>query len=198
VTAVDTARYPLGGPGDVPLDDPTLVERAREGDLAAFETLVARYQRRIYQLALRMTADRAAAEDITQDVFLTAWRQLPAIREGAAFGGWLYKIATNRCLTVLARRRPTEELDEHLPARNPAPNPETDPQRATERAAVLAALTGALQRLTPEQRAVWLLREAHDKSYEEIAQVVDATPQAVRGRLARARGQLAELMSEWR
>lgn len=196
MTAADTVRPPIEGE-PVPLDDPTLVERAREGDLAAFETLVVRYQRRIYQLALRMTADRAAAEDITQDVFLTAWRQLPGIREGAAFGGWLYKIATNRCLTVLGRRRPTEELDELLPAGNPQ-TAETDPQRATERAAVLAALTGALQQLTPEQRAVWLLREAHDKSYEEIAEVVDATPQAVRGRLARARAQLAELMSEWR
>jgi RNA polymerase sigma-70 factor (ECF subfamily) len=198
VTAADTVRHPVEGADPVPLDDPTLVERAREGDLAAFEALVVRYQRRIYQLALRMTADRAAAEDITQDVFLAAWRQLPGIREGAAFGGWLYKIATNRCLTVLGRRRPTEELDEELPAPVPGTDRDADPQRAAERAAVLAALTGALQQLTPEQRAAWLLREAHDKSYEEIAEVVDATPQAVRGRLARARAQLAELMSEWR
>jgi RNA polymerase sigma-70 factor (ECF subfamily) len=186
----------LAGPAPTGvLDDATLVVRAREGDLAAFEALVARYQRRIYQLALRMTANSGDAEDITQEVFLIAWRRLPEVEQAAAFSGWLYRTATNRCLNLLRRRKPLGELDEESMATS---TPSADPQRAAQASAQVAALTEALQRITPEQRAVWLLREAHDRSYEEIARIVGTSPQAVRGRLARARAQLAELMSSWR
>ena len=187
----------------VVIDDATLVVRAREGDLTAFEALVNRYQRRIYQLALRMTRNPADAEDIVQEVFLTAWRRLPEIQQDAAFSGWLYTSATNRCLNLLRRRRPTAELEEDdSPSDSSSGSstwatPTQDPQGAAQVAAQLAALTEALDQLTPEQRAVWLLREAHGRSYDEIAQIIDTTPQAVRGRLSRARTQLAELMSPW-
>jgi RNA polymerase sigma-70 factor (ECF subfamily) len=177
------------------IDDATLVVRARDGDLAAFEALVHRYQKRIYQLALRMTRNSGDAEDIAQEVFLTAWRRLPEIQRDAAFSGWLYTTATNRCLNLLRKRRPTTELDDDSPPR--AASPTQDPQRATQTNAQLAALADALGQLTPEQRAVWLLREAHGRSYDEIARTIDTTPDAVRGRLSRARVQLAELMSPW-
>lgn len=176
------------------IDDITLVVRAREGDLASFEALLRRYQRGIYQLALRMTAHSGDAEDITQEVFLAAWRCLPEIQQDAAFSGWLYRTATNRCLSLLRRRRPLEPLEDDAPMPAPA---STDPQRAAQTSAQLADLAQALRQLTDEQRAVWLLREVHGRSYDEIAEVLDATPQAVRGRLARARVQLAELMSPW-
>lgn len=176
-------------------DDATLVVRAREGDPAAFEVLVRRYQRRIYQLALRMTASTGDAEDITQEVFLTAWRRLPEIRQEAAFVGWLYRTATNRCLNLLRRHRPTAELDETTTA---DVSSSEDPQRSTEATEQLVALSAALTTLTPQQRAVWLLREAHGRSYDEIARLLDTTPHAVRGRLARARVHLAEVMQSWR
>ncbi len=191
-----TAESTSSGP-----DDATLVVRAREGDLAAFEALVRRYQRRIYQLALRMTANSGDAEDIAQEVFLTAWRRLPEIREDAAFSGWLYRTATNRCLNLLRKRRPVTVLEEDTMGTVVQPGVSTaieDPQCAAQTTRQLAALTAALMELTPEQRAVWLLREAHGRSYEEIAELVEATPQAVRGRLSRARAQLAELMQSWR
>ena len=95
-----------GGPtvgGD--LDEATLVARAREGDPAAFEALVRTHQQRIFGLALRMMRNRTEAEDITQEVFLTAWRRLPALREDDAFAGWLYRSATRRCLNALTRTR---------------------------------------------------------------------------------------------
>ncbi|MGQ0576370.1 MAG: RNA polymerase sigma factor [Pseudonocardia sp.] len=176
------------------LDDATLVARAREGDLRAFEAIVRRYQGRMYRLALRMTGSAGDAEDVVQEVFVTAWRRLPEIREDAAVVGWLYRTTTNRCLNVLRGRRPTEELDEAAPDVVAA----QDPQLATQVTEQQAALTAALGRLPDNQRAVWLLREVHDRSYEEIAQIVGTSPQAVRGRLARARVQLAELMQPWR
>ena len=180
---------------DAVLDDATLVARARDGDLRAFEQLVRRYQRRIYQLALRMTASSADAEDVTQDVFLTAWRRLPELREDAAVVGWLYRTATNRCLNLLRARKPTTEIDETAVA---CDRPAGDPQRGAESSAQRAALIEALAQLQPTQRAVWLLREVHGRSYDEIAALVDTTPDAVRGRLARARAQLAERMTLWK
>ncbi|WP_028935112.1 RNA polymerase sigma factor [Pseudonocardia spinosispora] len=181
------------------IDDATLVVRAREGDLTAFEALVARYQKRIYQLALRMTRDRADAEDVTQEVFLTAWRRLPEIQQEAAFSGWLYTTATNRCLTLLRKRRPITALDEQDTHGEPAWTAPLgqDPQRSAQTMAQLEALSEALGQLTAAQRAVWLLREAHGRSYDEIARTMDTTPDSVRGRLSRARVQLAELMSPW-
>ncbi len=176
------------------LDDATLVARARDGDLRAFEQLVRRYQRGIYQLALRMTASGADAEDITQEVFLTAWRRLPELREDAAVVGWLYRTASNRCLNLLRSRKPTCEIDEAVVA---SERPADDPLRGAEISAQRAALIDALAQLQPTQRAVWLLREVHGRSYEEIAALVGTTPDAVRGRLARARAQLAERMTPW-
>lgn len=188
---------PVGpiSPGSA-LDEATLVARAREGDLGAYEELVRRHQQRIYQLGLRMTRSHADAEDITQEVFLTAWRRLPQLRDDDAFAGWLYRAAARRCLNTLARTRPTTELVEA--SAPPAADPAGDPERSTVTGGQMAALQDALSELRPNQRAVWLLREVHGRSYEEIATVIGCTPQAVRGRLARARIQLAEVMAPWR
>ena len=182
-------------PSDGGWDDATLVARAREGDLRAFEALVGRYQRRIYQLAWRMTSSSGDAEDVTQEVFLTLWRRLPELREDAAVVGWLYRTATNRCLNILRSRRPTTEVDE---ATVPSQDASDDPERRAESSEQMEALAAALARLPATQRAVWLLREVHGRSYDEIADLVDTTPQSVRGRLARARVQLAEMMQPWR
>jgi RNA polymerase sigma-70 factor (ECF subfamily) len=177
----------------VELDEATLVARARDRDVGAFETLVRRYERRIYLLCLRMlNGANAEAEDVTQEVFLTAWRRLPDIEQDGAFGGWLYRTATNRCLNILRRRRPTTELDDRT-----TPAGTDEPERSAQNAQAMDALAKALAQLPDQQRACWLLREVHGRSYEEIAQLVDATTGAVRGRIARARIELAEVMAPW-
>ncbi|MGH3630197.1 MAG: RNA polymerase sigma factor [Sciscionella sp.] len=162
--------------------------------MRAFELLVSRFQRRIYALAVRMLGSAAEAEDVVQDVFITAWRRLPDIREDAAFVGWLYKTATNRCLALLRKRRPQVELDTE---RHASGLVEHDPERSVEVSGQLDALAEALQHLPAQQRACWLLREAHGRSYEEIASLVGASPDAVRGRIARARVELARMMRSW-
>lgn len=177
------------------LDDATLVVRARGGDLRSYELLVQRYQGPIYRLAARMLASRADAEDVVQDVFLTAWRRLDQLEQDSAFVGWLYRTATNRCLNVIRNRKPLAEAD--LDQRE-STGAAGRPERAAETSAQMAALTEALGTLTPDQRACWLLREVHGRSYEEIAVAVGTTSTAVRGRIARARAQLAEVMAPWR
>jgi RNA polymerase sigma-70 factor, ECF subfamily len=178
-----------------PLDDATLVSRARDGDVRAYEQLVLRYQGPMFRLASRMLANRGDAEDVVQEVFLTAWRRLAQLTENAAFVGWLYRTTTNRCLNVIRARRPQVDVDLDLAE---SPRSDAQPERAAEASVQMAALNEALQDLTPEQRACWLLREVHGRSYEEIGEVVGTSSTAVRGRIARARAQLAEVMRPWR
>ncbi|SEQ64816.1 RNA polymerase, sigma subunit, ECF family [Lentzea xinjiangensis] len=179
----------------VALDDATLVARSREGDVRAYEHLVRRYQGPMYRLALRIVGGSGDAEDVVQDVFLTAWRRLGQLHDDGAFLGWLYRSTTNQCLNVLRKRKPhaDTDLDEHE-----SPAPRTRPEREVEMNAQLDALRAALRGLTPQQRACWVLREVHGRSYDEIAEAIGTTQQAVRGRLARARAQLAEAMAPWR
>jgi RNA polymerase sigma-70 factor (ECF subfamily) len=183
--------------GVIELDEATLVARARDRDPAAFELLVRRYQRRIFTLCLRMLDGASGeAEDVVQETFVTAWRRLPEIQHDAAFGAWLYRTATNKCLTLLQRRKPTVDLEEH--GEPIELTVDADPARTASNAAAMQALAVALRQLPPQQRACWLLREVHGRSYQEIADLVGTTPTAVRGRIARARAELAEVMKPWR
>ncbi|GAB3561880.1 RNA polymerase sigma factor [Amycolatopsis endophytica] len=178
-----------------PLDDTTLVARARDGDVRSYEELVRRYQAPMFRLAVRMLSRQADAEDVVQEVFLTAWRRLAQLQEDAAFVGWLYRATTNRCLNALRARKPVAELQ---PDQHESPGSAGRPERAAETSAQMRALTAALRELTPEQRACWLLREVHGRSYDEIAEAIGTTTTAVRGRISRARVQLAEVMAPWR
>ncbi|MBF6081363.1 sigma-70 family RNA polymerase sigma factor [Nocardia cyriacigeorgica] len=186
VTATETTTVP---------DDATLVSRSKDGDVRAYEQLVLRYQGQMFRLASKMLADRAEAEDVVQEVFLAAWRRLAQLNEDAAFVGWLYRMTTNRCLNVIRARRPHVEADLDL---TESPRSDIQPEHATQVNTQLEALNAALQDLTPEQRACWLLREVHGLSYEEIGDIVGANTTAVRGRIARARAQLSEVMKPWR
>ncbi|MCP2164540.1 RNA polymerase sigma-70 factor, ECF subfamily [Goodfellowiella coeruleoviolacea] len=190
---------------DAEIDDATLATRAAEGDVAAFEMLLRRYQDRVFGMSLRMLADRAEAEDVAQEVFVTAWRRLGELADPGAVRTWLFRIAHRQCLGVIRKRRdrrtePTDTLPDSTGTAvgTAGVDGSIDPQRATEAGAGVRALYRALRQLPPPQRAVWLLAEVDGLSYAEIAQVVGATEQAVRGRLSRARARLAEVMRAWR
>ncbi len=190
--AVDVAatQVPAGE-----LDDLTLVVRAQEGDTRSFEALVRRHQRRLYRLAVRLMGNSSDAEDAVQDGFVAAWRQLGGFRRDAVFSSWMYRIVTNRCFTLLGKRRPLTSLDEL----GDRPDPDSpSPEHAAESDDRAAALNRALQDLPPDQRACWILRELHGLSYEDIASIVSVSPDAVRGRLYRTRRTLVEVMTPWR
>jgi RNA polymerase sigma-70 factor, ECF subfamily len=189
----DAAPRPEFAEGE--LDDATLVERAKDGDAASYEQLVLRYQGPMFRLALRMLGHQADAEDVLQEVFLTVWRRLGTLADDGAFVAWLYRMTTNRCLNVIRARRPSADVDFD---EQEQPSPGGRPEQAAMVSEQLTVLTGALEQLTPEQRACWLLREVHGRSYDEIAQTLGTTGTAVRGRIARARAQLAEVMAPWR
>ncbi|MEN8652414.1 sigma-70 family RNA polymerase sigma factor [Streptomyces sp. 21So2-11] len=177
-------------------EDALLAVRAREGDEEAFEVLVRRHGPVLLQLGVRMLGDRTEAEDAVQDAFVSAWRRLPEYRSEAAFRTWMYRIVTNRCLNLLRTRRPVADLD--AVAEQATPEHAGSPARAAEAGAALEELSVALARLSPEQRACWVLRELHGLAYKEIAEAVGISHQAVRGRIFRARRYLMEAMGAWR
>ena len=176
------------------LDDATLVVRAREGDVTAFEDLVRRYQAPVYRIAVRILNDPGSAADTAQEAFVTAWRRLPEVRAEQAFAAWLYRIVVTRAVSTLRTVRPYVPLDESAAARDRFPGPEEHALAD----GLATALRCALNRLTPEQRACWILREMEGLSYEEVATVLHTSPGAVRGRLHRARPQLADELKPWR
>jgi RNA polymerase sigma-70 factor (ECF subfamily) len=167
---------------------PDEVERARGGDLDAFEALVRQHGPAVYRVALRMLGDPADAEDAAQDAFLQAWRSLRSFRGESRFSTWMYRIVTNRCLNELARRRALEPLEETAPSERPGPE-----QVAVARSE-LELLRKAVDELTPEQRAALVLREFEGCTYEEIADVLDISVSAVKSRLHRARAEILQVM----
>lgn len=178
------------------LDDGVLAVRASEGDEDAFAILVRRHSGRLLALARHLLGNRTDAEDAVQDAFLNAWRRLPEFRHSAAFGTWMYRIVTNRCLNAL--RHPPHPL-----ALDALPEPadvtaDSSPPQVAEADAAAAALTKALLGLRPELRVCWVLRELHGLHYDEIAHIVGCSEQTVRGRLFRARRALMEAMRPWR
>jgi RNA polymerase sigma-70 factor (ECF subfamily) len=187
---------PRGGPGG--LDDATLAARAVEADLAALGELLGRYQGPMYRLALRVLGDPGDAEDAVQEAFVSAWRRLGTFRGDAAFSTWLYRIVANRCLNVARTRsrRPAEATASETldTVRSVGTAPDDLAVAADLQARIQAALAG----LPATQRVCWVLRESDGLGYDEIAGIVGLSPDAVRGRIHRARRTLTAAMDGWR
>ncbi len=139
------------------------------------------YHRRVYRLAVRMVGGADAA-DVTQEIFLRVFTHIGSFRGGSAFPTWLYRVAINECLRQRGRQpRQLQALVEEPPCSAPSP------ERTLEQADLLER---ALHRLHPPLRAVFLLREVENLSYEEIADVLTIPPGTVASQLSRARAEL--------
>jgi RNA polymerase sigma-70 factor (ECF subfamily) len=174
-------------------DDATLVGRSVSGDDQAFAVLVRRYQSPLYRHAWRLTQDRRTAEDVVQEAFVTAWRRLPSLDRAESFRSWLYQITTRRSIDVVRARRPEPPVDTVV---EPA-DTQAGPATRLEQRVQIADLALALQELPVASRAAWCLREIDELSYDEIATALELPVSTVRGRIARARHELAERMSPW-
>ena len=174
------------------------IQSARNGDQAAFGQLVIKYQKRVYALTVRMCPTPELAEEAAQEAFLSAWQGLPFFRGDSAFSTWLYRLASNACVDLLrreGRRRAAagpslndEELN--LDVADPAPSP----QEAAERRELRQQIETGLQSLSPEHRQVLILREMHQLSYDEIAQVLQLDIGTVKSRISRGRKQLRNFL----
>jgi RNA polymerase sigma-70 factor, ECF subfamily len=195
-----------GAPSPRLFSEATTVARAQDGDTDAFEQLVRSYEADLFRLGVRMLADRGEAQDAVQDTFVLAWRRLPSLLDPQAFRAWIYQLMTRRCLNILRvriRRRTavTSGSDFELEAqagRPVAAGSRTDPAAAAQTNAMHDGLTAALASLPPDQRACWVLHEMHELTYPAIAYAIGVPVSTVRGRIARARLQLAKGMTAWR
>jgi len=162
-------------------DDGILVRRCCGGDRRAFEALVVRYQKAVYNAALRMLHDREEARDVAQTVFLKAYQHLDGYDPKYKFYSWLYRIALNESIDTLQRRRPLEALDLDAPDGGPGPEEAVGLGQARD------GLLRALMTLRTEYRAVVVLRHFTGCSYEEMAQILDLPEKTVKSRLFSAR-----------
>jgi RNA polymerase sigma-70 factor (ECF subfamily) len=154
--------------------------------------LFARYKVRIYRFLLRFIADNSAAEDLVSEVFLDVWRQAAGFQGRSQVGTWLLAIARNKALSTL-RRRSTEELDEDAAAavEDPGNNPEVTMQNRQQS----EILRNCLTNLSPAHREVIDLVYYHEKSIDEVAEIIGVPHNTVKTRMFYARKQMGELMA---
>ena len=174
--------------------DEILVERASQGDPAAFEVLIRRHAPLMRAYVSRIVGSLSEADDVVQESLYTAGRRLPELRDPTAVKAWLMQIASRQAFKHL-RRRPPEDP---LPILETAHPLDTQPEDVAIRNAQLQALAGALDTLAPDLRQAWLLREIAELSYDDIAKQLDIPRTTVRGKLARARASIYAQMEEWR
>ena len=174
---------PMSDAPDVPLDDTALVEAAIAGDTTAFDVLVTRHRRSVYQVCYRFVNHHEDAADLTQDTFVRAWKALGSFRGQARFSTWIYRIAVNVCLNRVSLKTPkTDAVDFDLVAdqREPAPGAAID---AAERQAMVRA---AVKSLPPRQRTALILRTYHELSHQEVADIVGTSVGAVKANVFHA------------
>jgi RNA polymerase sigma-70 factor (ECF subfamily) len=179
-------------------DEPALVAAAQSGEVAAFEELVGRYERKIFRLTQNITQNREDAEDSMQEAFLKAYEHLNEFQGNSRFYTWLVRIAVNQALMKLRKRRPNvvsldEEVDtgeETVPrdVQDWGPSPE-DRYEQTELSGILSK---AIAELDPPFRVVFQLRDIEELSTEETAEALDLSIPAVKSRLLRARLRLRQ------
>ena len=170
-------------------DDAAVVTRCLNGEHNAYEAIVTRYQRGLFNVALRMLGNYEDARDATQNAFIKAYEHLDSFNTEQRFFSWLYRILKNECLNVLRGRRPSEPVSLGLPA-----GEGEDPIEVRERH---RAVQEALMALSMEYREVVVLRHFTDLSYDEIAATLGIPSKTVKSRLYTARQQLGELLVEW-
>ena len=199
--AADSAQFAAR---TVTSDDLDLVHAAKNGDVAAFEQLVKRYDRKLLRIAQSVTHNREDSQDAVQEAFLKAYQNLAEFREDSQFSTWLIRITLNQSLMKLRKQRAVREvsLDEDFQADEDilpievtdwAPDPE-QLYRASELRDILIK---ALKKLRPVLRTVFVLRDIEGLSTTQTAEVLNLSPAAVKARLWRGRLQLRELLNRY-
>jgi RNA polymerase sigma-70 factor (ECF subfamily) len=188
----------------VDAEERELIERLRRRDEAAFNQFVLRYQERVFRLLLRMLGDRAEAEDLAQEVFISVFKSIDGFRGDSQLSTWVYRVAANHCrnrIKYLSRRRKqlTHDFDEQLGEESDGQASQERPQapdRLLEARQTEHLLQQGLLTLDEEQRELIVLREVEHLSYEEIMSITGYPEGTVKSRLHRARAALREYLEK--
>src|SRR6187551_2681837 len=188
---VSKPTEPISTTAFADLDDASLATRAAAGEREAFDVIVERHRRSVYQICYRFVNNHEDASDLAQDVFVRAFKGLARFKGDAALATWLYRVAVNACLNRVALKKPaTAELDPaaHIDTRVPSP---LDDVLRMERA---EAVRAAIAKLPPKQRATLMLRVYQECSHEEIATALGSTVGAAKANFFHALGNLRRLL----
>ena len=157
------------------VEDRDLIAKARRGDVEAYNLLVSRWEKRVFNYLLRLTGHREDALDVSQETFLKAYQNLPKLDDPARFTGWLFRIAHNEAYSLLRRRRPEADL-----AGEPRPANTGGRMLPIE---LSLAVEGALKTLSEDQREAVLLKVYQGFKFEEMAEILGCPVSTVKSRL---------------
>ena len=178
------------------LKERDLIRKAKQGDMLAFEELILKHEKIVYNVALRMMNHSEDARDISQEVFLKAYRNLANFDERSAFSTWLYRITHNTCIDEMRKRKGKQSysLEEELEnedgsmQRQIADEGDT-PEESLLREEQKSEILQALDTLSEEHKAAIILRDVKGLSYEEISEILELSLGTVKSRISRARNQ---------
>lgn len=180
-------------------EEALLIEKARSGNMSAFEELISLYEKKIYNYCYRMTDSREDAEDLTQEVFIKVYRGLKSFKGNSSFSTWIYRIAYNTCVDKYRKNKRInvvslnsgndEDAGEiELVSGDPLPEDEVIQKERYKRLQVHIAA------LKPEYKTVIILRDIQNYSYEEIAQILQLPLGTVKSHISRARAALCDAL----
>lgn len=169
------------------VEDRDLVIEARRGNVEAYNLLVSRWEKRVYNYVLRLVGDREDALDISQEIFLKAYQSLRRLEDTSRFSSWLFRIAHNEAFSLLRRRKPEIELVDRAPP--PRPGSRMMPVETS------LAVGSALKRLSADQREAVVLKIYQGFKFEEIAAMLDCPVSTVKSRLYTALDLLKEALA---
>ena len=157
------------------VEDLDLIAKARRGDVEAYNLLVSRWEKRVFNYLLRLVSNREDALDLSQEVFLKAYRNLPKLDDPARFAGWLFRIAHNEAFSLLRRKRPEGELGPELHVAGAG--------GSLLPIELSLAVESALKRLNGDQREVVLLKVYQGFKFDEIAEILECPVSTIKSRL---------------
>lgn len=157
------------------VEDADLIARVRKGDIEAFNHLVSRWEKRVYNYLLRLTASPEDSLDLSQDVFLKAYQNIRKLDDTARFGPWLFRIAHNEACSLFRKRKPEVDTDDASYAeREPAPGAPPE---------LTLSVNAALNRLNPEQREAVVLKIYQGFKFDEMAEILGCPVSTIKSRL---------------
>jgi RNA polymerase sigma-70 factor (ECF subfamily) len=203
-----TSVLSVGGDGgfgeSVAPDDIALVRRCQKGDALAFEQLVIKYRSKVFSMIYGMVQNEQDAWDLAQEGFIKAWRSIHRFKGQASFYTWLYRIVTNVAIDSLRRKgfKKTAEFDDQIaanevePGSKTVPTPDPLPHQGLEREEIRQRIEQAISKLSPEHRAVIVMKEIEELQYSEIAETLGCSIGTVMSRLFYARKKLQTLLKD--
>jgi RNA polymerase sigma-70 factor (ECF subfamily) len=173
------------------LDDAALVTACLNGQRDAFDVIVARHRRAVYQVCYRFVNNHEDAADLSQEIFVRAWRALHTFKGQSALSTWLYRIAVNACLNRVSARKPETEPLDHDRFEDTRTE---DPTAGLMRGQRAAAVRRAIAALPDKQRATLILRAYHDLTHQQIAEILGSSVGAVKANFFHALGNLRKIL----